>query len=73
MPLPLLGRRVHISGSIHDNVDIASKKEVERAQDFVRELVVALLKDGATFVVPIDAEPTRKADDLPICFRLVGF
>ena len=37
-----------------------------------RELVAALVKElvrrGANFVVPVDAEPLRKADRLPICF-----
>jgi hypothetical protein len=68
MPLPLIGRRVHISGSIHKNPEVAPLAEVEAAREFVRELVVALLKDGATFVVPVDAESTREADGLPFCF-----
>lgn len=68
MSLPLLGRRVHISGSIHDDPTIASRENVEAAREFVRELVIVLLRDGATFVVPVDDEKPRKADGLPICF-----
>ena len=68
MTLPLLGRRVHISGSIHEDPAVASREEVEMAREFVRELVITLLKDGATFVVPVDKEEPRKADDLPFCF-----
>lgn len=68
MPLPLLGRRVHISGSIHKDPTVASRESVEAARDFVRELVIALMKDGATFVVPVDDEKPREADGLPFCF-----
>lgn len=68
MTLPLLGRRVHISGSIHKDPTVASREDVEAAREFVRELVIALMKDGTTFVVPVDDEKPREADDLPFCF-----
>lgn len=68
MSLPLIGRRVHISGSIHNDPAVASTADVEAAREFVRELVIMLLKDGATFVVPVDEEKPREADGLPICF-----
>ena len=68
MSLPLLGRRVHISGSIHEDLSLAPREEVELAREFVRQLVVALLRDGATFVVAVDEEKPREVDGLPICF-----
>jgi len=61
---PLFGRRVHISGSIDATV---SAEEVDRARKLVEELVKDLLRKGAGFVVPVDAEKTR-SDGLPICF-----
>ena len=68
MQSPLFGRRIHITGSIDKNPDVASKVDVESAREFVGELVGQLIKKGATFVVPVDAEPLRGSDDLPICF-----
>ena len=68
MQSPLFGRRIHITGSIDKNPDVASKVDVESARELVDELVGQLIKKGATFVVPVDAEPLRKSDNLPICF-----
>ena len=38
----------------------------------LRELVAALVKElikrGSNFVVPVDAEPLRKVDGVPVCF-----
>lgn len=65
---PLFGRRIHIAGSIVEDIAIAAKGNVEQARELVTGLVRELVKRGANFVVPVDAEPTRKADDLPICF-----
>jgi hypothetical protein len=65
---PLHGRRIHISGSVIDNGAVASTCDVQSARDFVAALVKELVRRGANFVVPVDAEPLRKADGLPICF-----
>lgn len=65
---PLHGRRIHIAGSIDKDPSIASAGEVGDANDFVALLVKALVKRGANFVIPADAEPVRDADGLPICF-----
>tara|TARA_R110002111_G_scaffold72582_2_gene116154 strand:+ start:231 stop:1397 length:1167 start_codon:yes stop_codon:yes gene_type:complete len=64
----LHGRRIHIAGSIDVDLAIAATVEVELARDFVRQLVIELMKQGATFVVPVDAEKQRGEDNLPICF-----
>lgn len=63
----LFGRRIHITGSIVDDINVATTTEVARAREFVRALVLDLLSKGATFVIPVDAEKTR-ADGEPICF-----
>lgn len=69
MPASILhGRRVHIAGSINDSPEIASAEEVALARDFVKRLVIKLLREGCTFVVPVDANPVRPADNLPVCF-----
>lgn len=65
---PLFGRRIHISGSIVDDAVIAPADEVQAARDLVAALVKELIKRGANFVIPVDAEPRRKVDGLPICF-----
>lgn len=65
---PLFGRRIHIAGSIANDPHIAPAAEVQRAREFVQHLVRGLVQRGATFVLPVDAEPTRSADELPICF-----
>ena len=64
----LFGRRIHIAGSIDKDAAVASREEVERARQFVGRLVQALIKRGANFVIPVDADPKRPSDDLPICF-----
>ena len=66
--LPLLGRRIHIAGAIDKKLDTAATSDVEQARHFVSGLVIDLLKAGATFVVPVDANPLRSGDGLPICF-----
>ena len=65
---PLFGRRIHIAGSIAGNASIATPDEVQAARELVKGLVSDLIKRGATFVVPVDAEKLRKDDNLPICF-----
>ena len=64
----LLGRRIHIAGSIDNDAAIASAEEVERARAFVQGLTAELVKAGATFVVPVDDEKLREVDHQPICF-----
>lgn len=64
---PLLGRCIHIAGSISQDPAVASTDDVAKARELVVGLVRALMKLGATFVVPVDAEPTRE-DGQPICF-----
>lgn len=64
----LFGRRIHIAGSIHSDPVIASREDVEAARELVSQLVKALMKCGANFVVPIDTEKLREADGLPISF-----
>lgn len=63
----LFGRRVHITGSIADGDTLVNPLVVARARNVVEELIKALLRKGATFVIPVDAEKTR-LDGLPICF-----
>lgn len=65
---PLHGRRIHIAGSVVEDVAVATGDEVGLARELVVELVKALVRRGANFVVPVDAEPKRKADGLPVCF-----
>lgn len=65
---PLFGRRIHISGSISTDLSVAPTAEVEQARELLAGLVCELVKRGATFVVPVDAEKLRPADNLPICF-----
>src|SRR3990167_5124829 len=65
---PLFGRRVHIAGSIVDDGALAAEGDVEQARELVAALVKELVKRGANFVIPVDAEPVRKSDSLPICF-----
>lgn len=64
---PLFGRRIHIAGSIVEDLAVASGTDVTSARELVAGLVRALVKKGANFVVPVDAEPTR-ADGNPITF-----
>ncbi|WP_423174501.1 hypothetical protein [Stenotrophomonas maltophilia] len=63
----LFGRRIHITGSIAADASVATTEEVARAREVVEVLVKDLLRKGASFVVPVDAEKTR-SDGLPICF-----
>ena len=65
---PLFGRRVHIAGSIVEDAAVAAAGDVEQARELVAALVKELVKRGANFVIPVDAEPVRKSDSLPICF-----
>jgi hypothetical protein len=68
---PLFGRRIHIAGSIpskEEEEKYASAEEVGHARQLVEVLVKELLRKGATFVIPVDAEKSRKSDGLPICF-----
>lgn len=64
----LFGRRIHLAGSIAADPTLASADEVRRARAIVASLVKELLRQGATFVIPVDAEKYRRGDDLPICF-----
>jgi len=41
---------------------------VESARALVQTLTTELVARGATFVVPVDKEPLRAADEMPICF-----
>jgi hypothetical protein len=66
--LPLLGRRVHIAGSIATDPNVATTDDVRQARAFIEGLTAELVRAGATFVVPIDDEKPRPCDDLPICF-----
>lgn len=65
---PLFGRRIHIAGTISDDLAVAPTAEVTQAREVVEGLARELLARGATFVVPVDTEKTRASDGLPICF-----
>lgn len=65
---PLFGRRVHITGRISEEIEFASAANAELARSFVAGLVKELIKRGANFVVPVDKEPLREADNAPLCF-----
>ena len=65
---PLFRRRIHIAGSISCDESVATHDEVQAARELVKGLVLDLIKRGATFVVPVDAEKLREGDGLPICF-----
>jgi hypothetical protein len=64
----LIGRRIHIAGSVSKDVLEATPERIVVAREFVAELVKAFLKEGATFVVPIDCEPLRQEDQQPLLF-----
>lgn len=64
----LHGRRIHISGTISTDPGVAPAEQVNAARDFIRIFVTELIRKGATFVIPVDAEKLREADGLPICF-----
>lgn len=63
----LFGRRIHITGSIATDAATATVGEVTRAREIVEALVKDLIRKGASFVIPVDAEKTRP-DGLAICF-----
>ena len=65
---PLFGQRIHIAGSIVEDAAVAAASDVEQARELVAALVKELVKRGANFVIPIDAEPVRKCGGLPLCF-----
>lgn len=64
---PVFGRRIHIAGSISKEVEFAPSAEAAAARQLVEMLVKELLRKGACFVIPVDAEKFRP-DGLPICF-----
>jgi hypothetical protein len=64
----LFGRRIHVAGSIPDDLAAAPTAEVEQAREFVQGLVKELMTRGANFVAPVDAEKLRATDGQPICF-----
>ena len=64
----LLGRRIHIAGSVSEDTGVATAEEVDCAREFLTSLVDALIRRGASFVIPVDAEPLRSGDGLPITF-----
>lgn len=64
----LSGRRIHITGSIPEQTELASGEEVDKARAFVASLVRELVRQGANFVIPVDAEKFRSSDNKPICF-----
>lgn len=69
MPKSLLhGRRIHIAGSIPEDPALAPTADVQQARELVEGLVRELVRRGATFVIPVDAEKLRPADQMPICF-----
>jgi hypothetical protein len=61
----LFGRRIHIAGSVDKD---ASPDDVLTAREFVSALVPELIRRGANFVVPVDAEPLRQPQGDQICF-----
>lgn len=65
---PLFGRRIHIAGSIAKDMQVATAAEVQRAHALISELIKELVRRGANFVIPVDADPHREADGLPLCF-----
>jgi len=68
MKSSLFGRRIHIVGSIPEDVAVAPTNDVGQARELVEGLVRELIKRGATFVIPVDAEKFRPADQIPSCF-----
>ena len=57
-----------LRAAFSENPAIASPADVENARTFVQGLVRELVRRGATFVLPVDAEKLRSDDGLPICF-----
>lgn len=64
----LFGRRIHIAGSVPAELSTAATADVEASREVIKGLTVELIARGATFVVPVDKEKVRPADNLPICF-----
>lgn len=64
----LFGRRIHLAGSIPADLDHAPTTEVIAAREVIAALTIELIARGATFVVPVDKENLRPADNQPICF-----
>jgi hypothetical protein len=64
----LHGRRIHIAASNHKLPEVASAEEIGQAREFVKLLVIELMKEGCSFVVPVDSEPLRDSDSQPICY-----
>jgi hypothetical protein len=60
----IFGRRIHISGSLST---VGTTSDATKARQFVEQLVKILLRKGATFVIPVDAEKLRE-DQMPFCF-----
>jgi hypothetical protein len=67
MTSAVFGRRIHIAGSLPEE-GIVGTAEAKRAREFVEQLVKELVKKGATFVLPVDAEKKR-TDGIPFCFE----
>lgn len=68
MPVPvLLNRRIHIAGSVSRSHDVAPADLVEDVRMYLKTLIGHLIRAGATFVVPVDADPMR-ADGQHILF-----
>jgi hypothetical protein len=65
----LVGRRIHIAGSVPKN---ANRDEMAKAREFIQTLVVALMSQGASFVIPIDEEKVH-VDQTPITFDWLVF
>jgi hypothetical protein len=57
----LLGRRVHIAGSIATDLAVALTAEVESARALVQGLVQELVRRGANFVLPAMSRSTVPA------------
>ncbi len=70
---PLFARRIHISGSVSLDPAVASTADVTQARELLQGLVRELVAKGATFVLPVDGERKRPADDMPICFDWLGW
>ena len=68
VPLSLLGRRIHIAGSVSKDTGVATTEEVVCARAFLESLVGELISRGASFVIPVDDEKPRSGDGLPITF-----
>lgn len=67
-PPSLLGRRIHIAGSVSSDAGVATTEEVVCARTFLTSLIDGLIMRGASFVIPMDTEKTRAGDELPITF-----